>query len=141
MLIRARLLVGAEVVVAGWFEAGDGAAGDVPGCSSAFVAECGVGAAECVDAVVVAAVWDDGDFVEEGVGVGSGDEFGASVFCVGGNVARPDVFASGWSFASDVLAAENVSLDVLVRRMRTARSFRLDLESFLLRKNNASSRR
>ena len=84
---------------------GDGDAGLLGGGAG----ECGVGACEGVDAVVVGAVGEGGEFVEEVVGVAVADELDESVFGGGGDGGARMSLSPVTSVAVGAVAAEDVA--------------------------------
>ena len=96
-------------------------------CAAAAAAEAGVGAGEGVDAVVVAAVWEGAQFVEQCVGVACADDPDQTVLGGCGDRVSADVLRAGRSFGVAAVAAEKLTL--CSGRSRLSRRRRLLLRS------------
>jgi hypothetical protein len=76
----------------------------------AAAAEIVVGAGKGVDAVVMCAVGEGAELVEEVVAVATADEPEQAVLGGGGDWAGANILCSGNAFAADAVAAQNVAL-------------------------------
>jgi hypothetical protein len=83
------------------------------GGTVAAVYQVGVGAGECVDAVVVAGVWEGGQLVEELVCLSSADKPNEPIFGGGRDRVGTDVFRAGGVVAAAVVAAQDVALELV----------------------------